>query len=282
MLDQLARMLVRARRLDEADSMVAAWRTSSNRAFRRTALDLRVMIDRERGQLRTSLRNTDRAIAADSGLEFLELVRGNTLARLGDYAAAERLYERRIHPSDPKPHPWLPKPAGLRGFCWEHALLADAIAPAGDTVRLLAIADTLERVCPRSYFARDWTLHHHVRGLVHAAARRYAEAVREFRRAPHIVADWWPRTTVELAKAQLALGRAREAITTLQTAYATPLDAMGRYVPRSELDYYMALAFKAAGLPDSAAVYAAHVRRAWKDADPEVKRLLASLGGATK
>jgi tetratricopeptide (TPR) repeat protein len=211
-------------------------------------------------------------------MEFLELVRGNSLSRLGDYATAEGLYERRIHGPDLRPpDPWPSKPGTARGFCWEHALLADALAPTGDTVRLLAIADSLEHGCTRSYFARDWTLHHHVRGLVHAAAGRHAEAAHEFRRAPRFVAAWWPRTTVELAKAQLALGRPREAITTLQVAYATPLDAMGRYVPRSELDYYMALAFQAAGMRDSAAVYAAHIRRLWRDADPEVTRLLASL-----
>jgi tetratricopeptide (TPR) repeat protein len=211
-------------------------------------------------------------------MEFLDLVRGNTLSRLGQYAAAESVYERHVHGPGLSPaQPWPPNPWSARAFCWEHALLADALAPTGDTVRLLAIADSLERGCADSYFGRDWRLHHHVRGLVHSAAGRYAEAAEEFRRARWIVADGWSRTTVELAKAQLALGQAREAIATLESAYATPLDAMGRYVPRSELDYHMALAFKAAGMPDSAAVYAGFVRRAWKDADPEVRRLLATL-----
>jgi tetratricopeptide (TPR) repeat protein len=277
-LDQLARMLIMARKVDEADSLVRAWNGGSNLALRRTALDLRVMIDRERGQLRESVRNTDRAIAADSTMDFLDLVRANSLSRLGDYGAAERLHERRIHGSPPRPvTPWPLRPGTARAFCWEHALLADAIAPSGDTLRVRAIADSLEQGCKRSYYSRDWTLHHHLRGLIHAAAGRHALAAREFRQTPTFVAEWWPRTTVELAKAEMAQGRPREALAALQMAYATPVDAMGRYVPRSELDYYKALVFSTAGMRDSAAVYVAFVRRAWKDADPEVKRLLGAL-----
>ena len=278
-LDQLARMLVLARRLEEADSLVEAWRAGRHAGLRRSALDLRVMLDRERGRLRASNRSIDRALAIDSTLSFLELIRGNTLGRLGEYAAAEGVYERHAHGRDISPvRVFPPNPWDARGFCWDHALLADALAPAGDTVRLLAIADTLERGCARSYYARDWKLHHHVRGLVHAAAGRHDEAARAFQRAEWIVADGWSRTRVELAKAQIALGRAGEALATLRIAYATPLDAMGRYVPRSELDYHMAVAFDAAGMADSAAAYAAHVRRVWRDADPEVKRLMSGPG----
>ncbi len=52
---------------------------------------------------------------------------------------------------------------------------------------------------------------------------------------------------------------------------------MGRYEPRSELDYLMAVAFRDAGIRDSSAIYADRVRRAWRNADPEVKRQLATL-----
>jgi hypothetical protein len=56
-----------------------------------------------------------------------------------------------------------------------------------------------------------------------------------------------------------------------------PIDAMGRYEPRSHLDFLMAKSFEAAGIADSAAVYAGYVRAAWRHADPEVSRLLAAL-----
>jgi hypothetical protein len=39
----------------------------------------------------------------------------------------------------------------------------------------------------------------------------------------------------------------------------------------------MARAFKEAGQPDSAAVYTTYVRRAWANADPNVKARLAAL-----
>jgi hypothetical protein len=54
-------------------------------------------------------------------------------------------------------------------------------------------------------------------------------------------------------------------------------DAMGRYIPRSELDLRMSNAFRAAGMTDSARVYREYVRRAWAHADPEVRRLLVRL-----
>jgi hypothetical protein len=48
-------------------------------------------------------------------------------------------------------------------------------------------------------------------------------------------------------------------------------------VPRSDLDFLMALAFARAGNRDSASVYAGYVRRARAAADPEVRRQLARL-----
>jgi len=62
-------------------------------------------------------------------------------------------------------------------------LLADAIAASGDTVRLRAIADTLDMVSRRSYYGRDWKMAHHVRGLIAMRARRHEEAIREFEQA---------------------------------------------------------------------------------------------------
>ena len=64
---------------------------------------------------------------------------------------------------------------------------------------------------------------------------------------------------------------------TLRDAYVGPMDAMGRYEPRSDIDYWMSIAFAQAGMPDSARVYAGHVRRAWRTADPEIKRKLDAL-----
>lgn len=66
-------------------------------------------------------------------------------------------------------------------------------------------------------------------------------------------------------------GRARD--TAVDRAPTRP----PRYVRRTDIDFLMALGFDRAGQKDSAAVYAAYVRRAWTGADPESRRRLAAL-----
>ena len=130
--------------------------------------------------------------------------------------------------------------------------------------------------CQRSYYARDWRLYHHARGLLAMRAGNFPEAESEFRQAIWTWVEGWSRTTVELAKARMALGRPRDAITALRTAYATRLDAMGRYVPISELNFWMGQAFAQAGETDSARVYAAYFDRAWANAEPDARTRLAT------
>jgi tetratricopeptide (TPR) repeat protein len=194
---------------------------------------------------------------------------------MADYAGAARIYESISHngPSDRS----LPDdPGAMRAFCWHHALAADALGATGDTGWLRAVADTLERACRRSYYGRDWRLYHHVRGLIAARAGRYEEAEREFAQAVWTRVEGWSRTAVELARARLALGKTREAIATLRTAYATRLDAMGRYVPISELDFWMAQSFAAAGDADSTRAYREYVDRAFQNAEPETRARLSA------
>jgi hypothetical protein len=276
--DELARMLMVARRYETADSVIAAMEVRSAREWREEAFDLRALLERERGRVRDANRTIDRLTTEFPGAQaFGEMVRADNLRRLDDYEEAARRYEAPAHlqymTSVPMPLP----PTGARAFCWHHALAADAYAPTGDTITLRAKADTLEAGCARSFYGRDWRLYHHVRGLVALQGRRYAEAERELELARWTPAEGWARTTVELANAQRALGRPRDAIATLRSGYATRLDAMGRYVPISELDYWMARAFSEAGNRDSARVYAGYVRSAWRDADPEVRRLIEQL-----
>jgi 2-oxo-4-hydroxy-4-carboxy--5-ureidoimidazoline (OHCU) decarboxylase len=49
---------------------------------------------------------------------------------------------------------------------------------------------------------------------------------------------------------------------------------MGRYVPISELDYWMAQAFLQAGEADSARVYARYLDQALKNAEPATRSRL--------
>jgi hypothetical protein len=136
--------------------------------------------------------------------------------------------------------------------------------------------DSIARSGEISYYGRDGRLSHHVRGMLYYAEGRFADAERELR-AAEWSANGWTRTNLELARAQLAQHRPADAIETLRVARLAPVDAMARYVPRSELDWYSARAFAELGQRDSAAVYSAFVRRAWKDADPVFRVRLDSL-----
>jgi DNA-binding SARP family transcriptional activator/TolB-like protein/Flp pilus assembly protein TadD len=278
---RIGRILIMARRWHEADSLITIWSRSSSRQLRIDAADLRMVLQRERGQLRASIRTADDTLGAEEpGVDVLRLMKGNSLGVLGDYAGAIRVYEAMAH-THPPPDSARSSASTLAGdwarsFCWEHALEADAIAASGDTAQLRVLADSIEVVSERSYYGRDWRLAHHVRGIIAMRAHRYADAEREFQEARWGVAGW-TRTVSELAQAQLALGRPRDAIATLRDAYMGPLDAMGRYEPRSKIDFLMARSFEAAGRAESAAVYASYVRAAWRDADPEIRRLLVQL-----
>lgn len=277
--ESLARILIISRRYASADSALAVMAAGPSTVERiETIADLRSLLARERGQYHESIRiMKDLATASPHAAGFADIIIGDDMRLLGDNAAAARRFEAMSHPTGLRLTS-LPVPAAsARGFCWTHVLAADSYAGTRDTIGLKATADTLEAACTSSFYGRDWRLYHHARGLVAAQGHRYAEAEREFKQAAWSSAESWSRTTVELANAQSALGRPRDAMATLRTAYATRLDAMGRYVPISELDYNMSKFFAQAGEGDSARVYAGYARRAWRDADPEVRRLVASL-----
>jgi DNA-binding SARP family transcriptional activator/TolB-like protein len=274
-LDQYARLMLIARRYAEADSVIGRIESLYAETGRAEAGDLRSLLAREQGRPREANRVIDALLAsAPASAWFADLIRADNRRLLGDYAGAARIYETISH-GGPTPQLRLPlDPGAARAFCWHHALAADALGATGDTLLLRGIADTLETGCQRSYYGRDWRLHHHVRGLIAMRGGRFEEAETEFAQAVWTQVEGWSRTTVELAKARLAAGHPRRAIEALRTAYATRLDAMGRYVPVSELDFWMARAFAASGNPDSARRYTAYHERAWRNADPEARRQL--------
>lgn len=271
----VGRWLIMSRRYDAAATYAAKLQKSSDPQLRYGGDDIAAMVARERGQLRAADRIFERMEASAGPTDAMHLLHADDLARLGDFAGAKKEFAafERFGPSDGS---LSLSGDNARAFTWPRALEADALAASGDTLPLRAIADSLEQVGPRSYYGRDWTLFHHVRGLIAMRGERYAEAEREFRAARWGYAGW-TRTVAELAQSQLAQGRARDAIATLRHAYASPPDAMGRYMPRSEVDLRMSNAFRAAGMADSAEVYGKYVAHAWAHADPEVKQLLVKL-----
>lgn len=274
----VGRWLIMSRRYEAAEAYAAKLRLSGNPNLREGADDISGMVAREHGQLRAANRIFERMFARSGPQDAMHLLHADDLARLGDFAGARKEFGE-FAELGPKDGSLSLAGDAARAFAWPRALEADALAASGDTLFLKAIADSIEMVGAQSYYGRDWKLFHHVRGLIAERGKRYSEAEREFASARWGYAGW-TRTIAELASVELAQGHAREAITTLRYAYASTPDAMGRYLPLSELDLRMSNAFRAAGMADSAQVYRDYVVRAWKNADPEVKRLLEGLPGS--
>jgi len=275
--DRVVRVLLVARRYADADTAIAALMRPGSGAGG-TTYDLLALLQRERGELRASVKTIEDGIRRYPSLAILRLEEANSLSQLGDYAAVRRLDEPEGHElQDSVALAGAITPvSGLIGgrarrFCWVHALEAEDLAGTRDTLLLGILADSIQAEANRSYYGRDWRLANHVRGLIAEISGRPAEAERDFE-AARWGHDGWTATLLHLARAQLAQDRPRDAIATLRDAYTAPLDAMGRYVPRSTMDFWMARAFRAAGIQDSAATYEGYVRRAWHSADPEVRR----------
>jgi len=276
------RRLMEDRRYADVDSALRIWQSTNDPRFGSVAAELHALLLREHGQLGAAAHVLDRALAQfPDDSSWLLLLQGENRAGLGDAAGAKRAFAAavppapRLHGDDPEsryPADW------ARTFTWPRTLMADAIWQAGDrdTVRLAALADSIQAIGARSYYARDWRLYHHVRGLIAMTGKRWPEAESEFSRARWGRAGW-ARTLVGLAQAQLAQGHAAAAISTLRDAYSVQMAAMGLYVPRSELDFEMAGAFAAADMLDSARVYRDRVDTAWRGGDRRTRQRLATL-----
>jgi tetratricopeptide (TPR) repeat protein/TolB-like protein len=256
-----ARALIAGRRIGAADSLLSQIHSTSNE-IQNGISDVRILALRERGDWSASNAAIEASLARQPNDDGFLLEEMDGLGRMGDYAAASRLFDTRIAPRIAPPIgsvPQRPRGDAARAFSWTRALEANAIAGSGDTVRLHAIADSMRVIGRWSYLDRDRHLYHHVLGLIAMQGKRYTEAEAEFQAARWGAAGW-TQTVAWEARAQLAQNKSRNAIATLRQAYEGPLDAMGRYEPHSELDMIMATAFRQAGMRDSAAVYDGYVR----------------------
>ena len=157
-----------------------------------------------------------------------------------------------------------------RGRSWNLTHYASALAAAGDTGRLAALADTLERWGRLSAYGRDWRLHHHVRGLLLVARGQLEPAAAAFRRAIYSPTLGYTRTNLELSNVLLRLRRPNESVALLQAALRGGIEGPTLYVTHTELHEALGRAWEAAGRPDSAAAQYRHVLAAWRAADPQL------------
>jgi len=188
------------------------------------------------------------------------------LAR-GDARTAASVYGHLLHLA--LPAQWS---AGTkaRHRAWNGTLYGMALAAAGDTTALRALTDSVEIWGRGSLYGRDRRAHHYLRGMVHQAAGRDADAAREFQAAIHSPTMGFTRVNYELARSLIRLGRSSEAIAPLQAALRGDIDAGALYVTHTELHETLAQAFDRARMTDSAAVHYRAVVRAWVRADREL------------
>lgn len=274
--ERVAAIHLLARDYAWVDSVSTAWMASPDRTRRLSGTDLAFTLRRELGQYLASARLVERLRPGEAG--GLTLVAANSLARTGRLAEADRLYETTAH--NPRDRKEPVQGDAARGFAWQHALLASVLREAGDTTRLAALADSIQRIGNRSYYGRDWNLFEYVRGVLALRAGHPADAATHLERARWGRAGW-TEIDVVLAEAYEKTGRIDAAVKVLRDAYGGPLDAMGRYVPRTELDFALVTAYTLAGKPDSARWYRDRVAAAWTHADAEPRRRLAALGLAS-
>ncbi len=157
-----------------------------------------------------------------------------------------------------------------RNRAWTLTHASAAVAAAGDTGRLIRLADTIEAAGRLSAYGRDPRLHHHVRGLLHGQRGDLDSALTAHRRSLFSTTSGHGRINLELGRTLLALDRPREAADVLTAALRGPLDAANLYVSRSDLHELAGHAWEAAGRPDRAAVHYRWLAGAWRHADPSV------------
>ncbi|HSC59392.1 MAG TPA: BTAD domain-containing putative transcriptional regulator, partial [Gemmatimonadales bacterium] len=271
--DRMVRTLLMARHYAAVDSALAVWRRIGGPELRGSEEDISAIYLRERGRYRAALAEMDSVRMVDPAIgKGLDLMRSNTLTRLGRPRQAAAVMTPIIRSVPER----VTNGDEARARAWHWALKAAALSAAGDTVALAAIGDSIDRVARLSYYGRDWLLPAAVQGMIAYDGGRWQAAVDALQHARWGVAGW-TEVNALLGEAYLKLGNADSAIAVFRAGYAAPLDAMGRYEPRSELDYGMARGFLAAGRRDSAEAYIGRLQEAWSDADPEVRARLQAL-----
>jgi DNA-binding SARP family transcriptional activator len=158
--------------------------------------------------------------------------------------------------------------SSARTRVWSSTHMATALAAAGDTARLAALADSMQRQGQVSGLERDRRLHHYVRGLLFEARGHDEQAVSEFREAITSRNSGYTRVNYEMARALIRLRRPGEAVAILQPVTRGIFEGAALYLTHSDAHELLARAWEAAGNPDSAAYHYRLVAKLWENADP--------------
>lgn len=264
-----AMVRIRAGDFAGADRLLGDLARDGTPEVRHEALWFLTISLRYQGRLREALAVIRRARDAAGGAAATGTLQqeGQVLFELGRFREAAQRFDSVARLTLPPQA----RTVDARRKSWNLTHRAGALAAAGDTGSLAALAYTIEAWGRQSLYGRDWRLHHHVRGLLLAARGEPAPAAAAFRRAIYSPTMGYTRTNYELARVLLDLGRPREAVAVLQPAFRGPLEASNLYVTHTELHALLGRAWEALGRPDSAAHHYRRVVHAWQSADPELR-----------
>ena len=273
-----AEIEIRAGNFSEADVLLKTLALTGRADSRVDALWWLVISLRQQGRLNEALALArgplDSAeIGSTAGPGAAIIAQGQLLFELGRYRDAAAIFEAYARPD---------AGAALAGSgvlarrrAWFLTQAGSALAAAGDTSRLAALADSVEAWGRQSGLGRDRRLYEYLRGLLFEARRQPADAVVAFRRAMVSPTEGFSRLDLELARTLLALERPMEAVPVLRSALSGSLEGGNYYATRTELQDLLARAYDAAAEPDSAAAYYGQVLRAWRAADPQLRPRVA-------
>lgn len=223
--------------------------------------------ERQAGRLGQALRTAERLRQlAPENANYLQLY-AQVLREMGQYRRAAALFDSVV-----ARHRTLPTgPQRSRHVAWVMTQQAAALAATGIIEPLPALADSIETYGAQSAYGRDPRLHHHVRGLWHAAHGQDEAAIAEFRRAMWSPTGGYSRTNFELARLLIERGASYEAVGVLRAALVTGFQSVGLYVTQTELRALLARAHAQVGNHDSARVHREWVARALAQADSGVR-----------
>jgi tetratricopeptide (TPR) repeat protein len=269
----VAKHWIRAGELATVNSLLRTWINRTSGPARAPLLYFQAVALRNQGRFSEALgvarrlRGTAGERAFGGAAPPSALVEAQTLFELGRLREARALFDSIAR------WPATGQPASVQATFRVQALtmLAVSLHAAGDTGRLAALADSLERDGQRAFMFRPRDQHHFVRGLLHAARGNDAEAIRAFERALGSVTSDFSRANMELAGIYLRQNRPREAIAVLRpAARGWFLETTNLHISLTEVHERLAEAHEMAGALDSAAMHWRRVAANWEGADAQL------------
>jgi DNA-binding SARP family transcriptional activator len=217
------------------------------------------------------------ANSADPGTPPM-LAAAQVAYELGRYGESAAMFESILQQGLPEGSTTFYNAPGLiaRHHTWIATHLVTALAADGDTTRVAALADSMQRWGSIEQYGRDQHAHWYARALILERRGDTTGAIDALRRSVVSTSEGYTRAEFEAARLLLARGRPAEAVAMLQPALRGNLEASNYYITRTELHELLARAFAALHAPDSAASHYQIVATNWQYGDPPFRARAAA------